>query len=535
MSTYLSCSILKTCTYLRNCSQNRTELDSSSYYELLLSTPLPTLPHTRTTRPIPSRISSTVSPSPVPSSSPTLHRHHFFHDSEKDDGDSNNNLDDYNDNRNETTMFQNNDSLSQSFSSSSSASLQSIESCSYTQQGDENRSLTTKTIMTIEMNEHIKDQLRSYVRQHTTSTAITDHTNTNQNFTIPDHFTSILDSLIDCGDGVIRAALLVAHYTSNDLYLRCMMCTIARNLLLELEGTSTITEDKDYADKQIKHFSMEDVCDISCILMEHDALPMGNIIALLHAILLKETPIVRAYQEFREQDDLLYQALYEIGNSLLPVEKDDMLVELKRPSNLMIPRKEDPLDYHHHPPVQDHSEKDEAVEDDSSNRNDEGDDDVNVFELATVTAEKMYIEGTLSDQQFATIERLAAFKDGRLRHVCECYIDLMDCDTFERMLQTLIMDEEKEADDDDGSWTASSPQNYEVEQKEKENIEEDDEEVHSDLFHEAVRLLLEYNKISQEAVCAMKYAWKCKNPILYKITDEFINGGDAGVFMDMVR
>ena len=109
----------------------------------------------------------------------------------------------------------------------------------------------------------------------------------------------------------------------------------------------------------------------------------------------------------------------------------------------------------------------------------------------------------------------------------------MDCDIFERMLQTLIMDEKKEAEDDDGSWTASSAQNYEEE--EKENIEEDDGDVHSGLFHEAVRLLLEYNKISQEAVCAMKYAWKCKNPILYKITDEFINGGDAGVFMDMVR
>ena len=278
-----------------------------------------------------------------------------------------------------------------------------------------------------------------------------------------------------------------------------MMCTIAHNVVVEFNSCGEV--DRNFLNS-VGHKDLENILDAAFVLIEQHSLSTGKFIALLHAILVKEEAIVNAYHlhlkigEYNDAIDVLLGALYEIGLSLLPVSRSDKLVEIE--------------------------EKDQSSEINESNDmhvDEKSNHGVESFELIEIYSDKLLGERRLSVVDRQIIQKLIEEEDECLMVACKLYIE----DLNEKVLEHTIFSRVN---------AARNERKFHVDQ----NVTDENESLDMEgIFEEAVRLLVQYKRIDETAALALHKSWKMGNSVLLKICNNFIKGGSATIFMDMVR
>ena len=364
--------------------------------------------------------------------------------------------------------------------------------------------------------EDIKEFLLAFISNHT---EVDDNSDVSvDTLMIPQRLSYVLEWLVNEGDGVVRSAYLVSEYCNDDEYLRCMMCTIAYNALLE-------TEPDFEENTTLTHKDLEEILDVAHVIAEQKALPSGKFIALLHAILIRELPIYHAYSLYlnvhdsTEAVDVLLGALYEIGLSLFPVSRTDKLVEI------------------------------EASDDDCTDASNASAEDVDElkeidseFELAEVTAEKLLVEGRFTEADKEIVLELIEDNDECLRAACNLCVEDLDVEEFESILinRTDIARRHKHSENSQQDQMNFSEEDINIskhidgESNKDDYVDEENVDMYG-LLEEATRLLVLYKKISNDAAIALKKSWELGNPVLRKICQRFVNGGTSTLFMQMVN
>lgn len=377
-----------------------------------------------------------------------------------------------------------------------------------------------ETPLEVEDFEALKNFLLTFISSYTEVEGDDEDDESCDTIMIPRRYTDVLQRLVLNGDGVIRAAYAVSEFCDDDEYLRCMMCTVAHNVIME--------EDDDregVIEIEICHRELENILDVAEVLAEQQTLPVGQFVALVHAILVRDETILHAHELYKnvsdpsDSIDVLLGGLFEIGLSLRPVQRTDKLVEVER-----------------------------GAEEAASTGE--------IFELAVVSAEKLVLEGRISAEDKEILLCLVDDRDACLEAACKLYIDDLNAGEFESVLLTRIKIARKHLND-----LAELEDSYNVDCRKRveefsnegndELVDEDDapsfaesidtvsivktkSNVEREVLDTATRILVQHGRVNEEGASALLASFDMGNPVLEKICTNFVKGGEASVFMDLV-
>uniref|UniRef100_A0A7S2LLH6 Uncharacterized protein n=1 Tax=Leptocylindrus danicus TaxID=163516 RepID=A0A7S2LLH6_9STRA len=382
-----------------------------------------------------------------------------------------------------------------------------------------------ETPLEVEDFEAMKDFLVTFISSYTETEEEEKDDESCDTIMIPQRYSEVLQRLVLNGDGVIRAAYAVSEFCDDDEYLRCMMCTIAHNVIMEEED-----DREGVIEVEVSHQELENILDVAEVLAEQQALPVGQFVALVHAILVRDETILHAHGLYKnvsdpsDSIDVLLGALFEIGLSLRPVLRSDKLVEVERAA-----------------------EEEESVTPQSD-----------IFDLAVVSAEKLVLEGRMSCEDKEILLCLVDDRDECLESACKLYIDDLNASEFESVLLLRIKIARKHFND-----LADLEESYEGECRKRleglssngndemvdeENVsvsvaESDDTisvvktetNVAREILNTATRIMVQHGRVSEEGAAALLASFDMGNPVLEKICANFVKGGEASVFMDLLE